>query len=506
MQNFKADTFELYVIVSDFCNFSCSHCLNSSGPNASRWSIGPEDKQALINSVNSSNKISAVNFSGGEPTLNLSFIRELQSGISRTIHYSMTTNGWFSTRSCDLISTIQLQELLISYDKFHSPFIKKKNLIELASYCKSNDIEVSVNFVFEHIDDLQEAEEFVDRGIKLNPTKLISSGRAADFNPTQTWHDDKVVSRTCPSLEPQQRRNEYEKTIFIPGKGFTPCCGPLAFDNLASDSFLYSPSINDYEGNKLRNVLKRGSFQEQAESIGLNLKKLRFQNACDACRLLNAPIKQDEIPSITNIMNEAKETHYYPCNNKLDEQAADLLGQNFIVGYVYTIGPKDLKVPGSFEQQQTIEVSQSEDNLNELINFIIDNYYVHFSEHYSELAHVNIRAAARNYLSWPTTRFCTYKKEGKIVAALLTNRYDPHPSINLITQHIGYWGYDRKSLSEAEAKWIRADWIQRLSMWSEGVTLIDASIDSFNSTGLNLVKKLGFTQTLLRLDRKPLKP
>src|SRR5271168_3964517 len=99
MRNFEGNDYELYLVLSDLCNFSCAHCINSSGPKGSRWDLAQDAVEALASQINAVSRVKALHFTGGEPSLRMSQIRRLQSLLGSKTSFAMTTNGWFVDRS-----------------------------------------------------------------------------------------------------------------------------------------------------------------------------------------------------------------------------------------------------------------------------------------------------------------------------------------------------------------------------------------------------------------------
>jgi organic radical activating enzyme len=176
----------------------------------------------LAETVNCNQIISQVHFTGGEPSLFLEEIKALQKLINRPVLYAMTTNG------SNPISSIKLDEIIFSYDKFHSPFITPEEIIAVADDAKQRGLSVVVNSVFSDVSDIAAQTIFSAHQIQVVPSRIVYSGRAKTQNTALSWKDTSALAQTCPSIQREQRRNEREKIMFIPTKGFTPCCGPLA--------------------------------------------------------------------------------------------------------------------------------------------------------------------------------------------------------------------------------------------------------------------------------------
>ena len=503
MRIFRDSGYELYLVLSDLCNFSCAHCINSSGPKATRWNLDSEAVEALAEEINATPEVKAVHFTGGEPSLRLPQIRKLQSSLRHVKSYAMTSNGWFVDRSIGLLDEFKLNELTLSYDKFHRPFIEGTKLLPLIRHAQASGTQVTLNFVFEDLADLAEAEPFMETGATILTSRMVSAGRAEELG--ADWSDSRAIDRSCPSMDPdQRRRDDIEKIVHIPGRGFTPCCGPLAFDDLAEESFTFSKKLANYEANPLRTELGKGSFRAQAKDLGIDLEGTKLRSACDACRLLYGT-HGATLPSLGRLFSQKEETAYYPSSERLDSSHESLLKQKFVVSYVYTASPEILpEADATPAPDGLLGAPLHSDDIAAVIAFTEENYFSQFPESYPESAREAFRVQATAYFARPDVHGRVYRKDGKLVACLYAHEYPSHPGLGEPTVHVGYWGYAREAVNLADARWIRTDWWRALREWNRDGRLIDVSIDSFNTSALRWIEKSGFKRQMLRLDRKAL--
>jgi RimJ/RimL family protein N-acetyltransferase len=496
--------YELYILLSDRCNFSCAHCLNHSGPQAKRWSPTEDSLLALADEINHSPKVSLLHFSGGEPTLHLPEIQRLLSQVHREIPVVLTTNGWFATRTVHYLDEIPLKGVELSFDRFHAPFISLEKLIPLIHHLKKRGIEVSFNFVFDTLPELADLAVIRGLGVPVRTSRLIQSGRGT---PDPSWIDSRATQQTCPSLNPQNRHvSHLEKVIYLSGKGFTPCCGPLVFDELVPETQAFSSTLDKYSNNALRKALQQGTFAEQASFLGLDLTKVNFQTPCQVCALLHGAAAPG-LPSTAQIIQRDQSTIYFPFKGTICPEQRQLLLQKFMVGYTETLQPEEIQRQLLSKQGQQGEFKEltvsplAPENHPDIIEFVKKNYYFTHSEYCPPSMAEAFVKAAPEYLNWESVRGNVYRKEGQTVGTIFVNRYDPHPALGEPTLHIGYWGYDRNRLTQAEARWIKAHWLSSLHEWSEGRRAVDASFDYFNEAAIRLARALGFERKLLRLNR-----
>lgn len=497
---------ELYVLLSDRCNFLCAHCVNSAGPKSTRWTPTEESLASLADEINQSPEIKMLHFTGGEPTLFLPQIKLLLASLTRTIPLTLTTNGWFSERNIQYLDGLPLSSIIISHDRYHAPFVALEKLIPLVQYLKSQGKEVSFSFVFSDISELAELAPLRALDIPVHTSRIIKSGRA-QWQPE--WHDTNSIKNTCPSLTPEQRRiPELEKIVYISGKGFTPCCGPLMFDEMMSSGSTFTGALKAYASNHLLQRLRSGTFQQQGLALGFDLSELPFQSSCDTCSLLYGSIASGQ-PSIADIVisdrqNET-DTIYFPFSSDLTQMQVRLLSQQYLVAYTEILDPTVLRshltdMTGQPEALSSAVITPQD--YSTIIEFLKTNYYAKFPDCYSDKDVELYTSVAPEYLKWPSTRGIIYKKSGNIVATLFANEYDPHSALKMKTIHIGYWGYDRNKVTETEARWIKQHWFHSLSDWAGEGFAIDASFDCVNTTAIRLARSLGFQRLMLRLDRK----
>jgi organic radical activating enzyme len=499
MPNFEK-SIELYVVLSDRCTFSCGHCINSSSPSASGWEPADRDLDILAKEINENPAIEAVNFSGGEPTLFIGFIERLQKQITRPVRYAITTNGGFWPSSNPLL-TIQLHDLLLSYDKFHAKFQSKENLVSLIRWATSKNLRVYLNYLFEDLIDLLEADAFAEAGAEVMRSRLITSGRQRHRKAEIDWIDQQSIDQVCPSLRPGANRHGREKVVYMPGRGFTPCCGPLMFDGLQDDAFLFSSSFESYKDGPLRTLLSEGTFGAQAKISKVCITNAAFGSPCGACEFLysNSTVASR---SISDLASQTEETGYYPCSDFLTKQQEETLLVGFDVSYVFTILPARLPLAQDNQKPVSVEVLPIRDiALDEVTDFICKNYYDAFKQYHSENDKATFRATAKEYFAMDMNG-TAFLKDGHLVGCVFGHRYPCHPALGEATYHIGYWGYDHDAVSQPEATFIKNQWFQDLMNWTGGDIHIDASISCFNSRALNLMKKLGFRLRSLRLDRR----
>lgn len=110
----------LVLTVTERCNFACAHCYGDYGPKG--------DDMVLDDALNcielaARQKVDAVIFTGGEPTLYAGLLPCIDKAASLGLYTALATNGAFRINRLDDMKQAGLVELHISYDQFHAPYI-----------------------------------------------------------------------------------------------------------------------------------------------------------------------------------------------------------------------------------------------------------------------------------------------------------------------------------------------------------------------------------------------
>lgn len=495
---------ELYLILSDQCNFACSHCINDSGPQAGKWRLSRDEMVAVANEVNLNHSIQIINFTGGEPTLNLDLISDFQSLITRNIQYKLTTNGWLGSRGGEVLEKLKIKTVVVSYDKWHAPFISTDRLIAFVKSLRDRNIEVHLNIVFENIVELQKAQPLIEAGAVLHTTRLIAGGRANNLT-TNRYIDLNAFEGVCPSLEPQGRYNGTEKLVFIPGKGFTFCCGPLAFDQMTCDDTLFRNQVSSLRTTPLFTVMTNKTFREQADDFSLDLSHVKTSSRCEACTFIYAKNREAGLPSLSELASQTATVAYYPTKARLERSKELALERAFHVKYFYVLPFSKLELAArsnpSLGEITTKDITDCGPDI--FIDFTIKTFYDAFGLSYTADDRMAFLEDTKRYFK-ETLFGKVYFKDKTPIALITTHKYSPHPATNFNTLHIGYWGYDKSMVSLDEARAIKSDWITSLFTWSRlnGSIPIDASVDYFNEPAFRLVQKFGFELHSLRLDKR----
>lgn len=491
--------FQLYVLLSDRCNFACRHCLNSSGPKAARWLLSANEVDLLASTINGEKGVKTVHFTGGEPTLFSELIADLRSKIHRQVSYEITTNAHLGRELGAWAKGHGITRAVISFDRFHEPFISKERAKEAIQSCLRHNIVVELNVVFETLADLVGIEELRLPGVGVQTCTLIASGRSKESG-LSIGNERKAWGGTCPSLEESR-----EKVIYMPGQGFTSCCGPLVFERQVPDASIFAESLPKHTlSNSLRASLLTEPMSAVAGRLGLSREfRQAIATRCDACRVLRAPLNADWEETPLTLSNMALEDTSYIRSNRSWDEKRMLEIRRFQFSH-FLVRKPGLPIPASNEQPSGLAwafLQAGEENL--VGSFIKGNYYDAFSSRYSEEEVGATIGAIPEYLANSTSKAVLYRKEGQLVGLLLWNDFEPHPHLQRSSRHIGYWGRERARLTREESAWIKAHWLGLLTNNGKLETPLDCSIGLHNIASLYFAEKMGFRRHSMRIDPRP---
>ena len=438
--------------------------------------------------------IDSVNFTGGEPTLVIDKIKLIQENITRKLKYSMTTNGHFGS-NLDFLDKIKLDKIIFSYDKFHQTFISNQVLIEAMQATKDQGLSVILNFVYSDPQEMLLLGPFKDiAGVDIAYSEVVESKSCPSVK--KTFFNKHCLSDTCHAISSTSR-----KITYVPQKGLTPCCGPLLFDGLQDDSFIFSNIKDDYSKNPLRNkLMSLNPLPKICDDD--HVWQTKIKGVCEMCSKLYERV--DGFPTLEEMLNQKERIKSYSNINKLDSDKEKILNTKFHVMYLYLAYEINSEAYTS-KLPATINITNDLNEYQNAIDFIAENFYLKHNQYYTAEDTENFRKEAVEYLKVNPT-ITVHKKNNQIVAVLLTNVFDKHAYKHAYTGevsvHIGYWGYDKSMVNDKEALGIKSDWTRILKQLVQEHKCIDASLDFFNAPVFPFAEKLGFKRTCLRLKAK----
>lgn len=282
------------------CNFLCGHCSVESGPHRSE--VLP--RGLMVKAIEESVEVSSIRlvaFTGGEPTL---FMGQLLEGIGlahgRGFLTRLVTNAWWARtyekakEVVDRFREAGLDELNISYDRFHEPWLAMhggfNNVINAAKAAREAGITVVVA-VLKLLDGPQPeygtvrarlAEAGLEDVMVMQDAPAVL-GRAASLP------KDSIPVYELPEVG---CINSGSTLTVLPTGDVTYCCGHPIFSrgvawfyrlgNVAVDPI--PRLVEKMRRNALVLALRYAGPVRMLKELGLEEK--RFSHICDACYLV----------------------------------------------------------------------------------------------------------------------------------------------------------------------------------------------------------------------------
>ncbi len=487
--------YELYIVLGYKCNFECKHCVSNSGP-SNAISLSKKDLAQIYKSVNQNNSpIDAIHFSGGEPLLYVDTIREIQQNITRNdITYTMTTNGSLLPRNLKSLEEIKLNKIIFSYDKFHHEYISSEKFSDAISSLKDDSIELGINFVFENPEELSLIDDVLEnnKNIDLELGSLVKAGRYLNSNEVSQKNDDLIS--TCPSL--RKRKNKKERIIYLPNKGFTPCCSVLSYSNAGKHSEVYTDDFNQYDNNFLKSTLCNSTFKELIEKYNINLKNSLFTSICDVCSEL---FKHRDVfdSSIVSFLEKNTLPVSFKTNVPADSNLSKLL-PNLDISYRF-----EGKINTFFdeiEEVPEIKISTNDNQISDslLWSFLETTVYQKHSSNMSKELFMAMQKPFLTFLRESDLKLFFFKNN--LLVGLVMGKKIEHGKKPFF--HIGFLGYDKSLLSsKEEARYIKSVSLQRLEQCNNSELDFSCRIDSFNTASVTFFKKAGLVQKFINIGK-----
>lgn len=133
----------LTVMTTDFCTAQCDHCLVNSSPNR-KSKLKNSQIITAIDSIHALGELSVVVFAGGEPTvLGPHLLDAIAHAHDKGISTRLVTNSCWAKTPEKAKSTVLsfkeagLDEINLSLDDFHEPYIETQNVVNAFKACKN---------------------------------------------------------------------------------------------------------------------------------------------------------------------------------------------------------------------------------------------------------------------------------------------------------------------------------------------------------------------------------
>lgn len=282
---------QLGIIVGTKCNFRCAHCALED--REKDRDLGAKEIRILKGAIFQYAPRELL-FTGGEPTFYIPLINELISAhpAPHKCRVIITTNGHFagsvSSARKVLASFAALNNVQVSYDKFHNKFLPLRKVKNLYTACKEMHLKFLALFAIQSPLDLPLMAELSRVGrFKIGVQKVIPHGQAKK-NKLGFIHavfDRKVLAKKCPNLG---------RLAYTRGKGFSVCCSDLL--RLKSKTQFAHPTIKEHLASDFYKLMARHSFRRLLQLSRLSTAQLKPEHS-DECVLCKHIFTQRALPT-----------------------------------------------------------------------------------------------------------------------------------------------------------------------------------------------------------------
>lgn len=281
------------IILHRKCTASCDLCCVQSKPSCQE-SLDIDRVKDYISSSIYCESIKSIGISGGEPFLEYDKVKELITLIKNTgKKASLMTNAYWATsyvEAYDKLTELKkcgLSSIGLSYDYFHSPYIKSENVSNVLLAANDMELNAGLNIVIskshlagEAIDSLGAATK--EAQIMIFPCQKVGNA-AINFDDTEYLRTRK--SAGCYCKKGRGYSVTYDGTIL-------PCCSPSVFSTALSIG-----NYEDLDVTSTLDKLKRNPYLYLLRTYGFDYfidiarNKLDIEvpeyvvSACELCAL-----------------------------------------------------------------------------------------------------------------------------------------------------------------------------------------------------------------------------
>lgn len=484
---------KLQIMMGLNCNFTCGHCLNDSGPGIRHADFSAKDAASVIEAIRLHPQISAIGFSGGEPLLYLEKIQSLLNSIHQvrsldTLTVSLTSNGALINRFAERISQMKIDQVVLSYDRYHSAFMSPQEFANAVILSKRLFKRVEINLVGGVETDLELVREVaLKEDIKVHISQPLRSGR---YKP-----ETKLVSETfykqlsCPNLSGKQ--SEYFKVSYFPGKGFSLCCGPLIFDAHTAEDILAFGALNDVLESNMLKVLHR------TREVPIKTNESLDCNACT--NIFKKPAVKRHLE---DFHRNSSWSNLYPASEFSQTDLTDL-APLFQPRLIFTAPRNSLVAPDTGSQshhyRSHLASVLTPEEVQTAAEFTRRSFYNHHSEHISPSDLERFDAQRDDFFALPLQSIRHFDSNGKLVAFLVMGKIEDYPHFKETVWHVGYGGMSSEVQNRGARESIKLDWLALLAK-SNKDHRIACAVDYFNNSALRMASKFGGPPIACRLD------
>lgn len=275
------ENFELNILPGFKCGFRCAHC--AVGPELeTEGRLSQEEIRILKRTINEF-RPSIIAFAGGEPTYYIDEINDLVSvhPTPEKLTVRLTTNGQFARDKARALSTLgafkKLDQVQLSYDRFHEDYFPLEMVGHVASACKELSLDFGVLLAMTSPLDLEIAGRLRALGdFPITVHKVLPIADAVTNNVAYRHieFDPKVLTEHCPNRG---------QISYICGRGFSLCCSNLAFNG--SRGGVVHPTLSEHIESPLFKSMSEHNFSELLTRAGIRIDSLapEMSSACTLC-------------------------------------------------------------------------------------------------------------------------------------------------------------------------------------------------------------------------------
>lgn len=314
------------------CNFLCHSCPTAhSRLLLKEWS--PEDTAQVRQFVQDSG-VRQIMLTGGEPSLVLDAISEIQRALPSDVRYTMTTNGTFFRDFEENLKKIRLENISISIDKFHAPFgeLDSEKVAEYTAKLREREISTSIFSVVEEHSDYLHLSEFADLDLDVVSYSRISF---PCLFPGDDYLDSDFKTSTaidsCPNCGPQ----DDEVIFFYPGYGFCRCSGRMLYEKHIDPMEFFANSFATLKDHPLwKDIFERG-LDGIANRYEIDHLKKYCKTACDFCVGLHSRILDKNDRSLVQYLENISEIRQINVSEEISSTVSAALRKQYWIRYGY---------------------------------------------------------------------------------------------------------------------------------------------------------------------------
>ena len=267
------------MMITNECNIRCLMCGNPS-INGAPTTVNKDVATKYIQSTKESS-INNVGFSGGEPFLHYSLLKELvsvASSIGKST--SVMTNGYWAenySETVEILFTLKnagLNVCGVSFDEFHADFIHKKNILNIIRAVKKVNMNIVIQSVI--LQDSKPGDVINKLGEDIEGVNLLFIACCNTKNVIKRIDQKKFIRKTSPRGlfcgKSGSFSVEHNGTV-------RPCCNAFIFD-----TELVVGDINNNDVKKTIKAMKSNPFLYMLRNFGfdyfLGVVKKQSLNIC----------------------------------------------------------------------------------------------------------------------------------------------------------------------------------------------------------------------------------